>query len=79
MTANKIAITMVLVISKREINELLVAVEVGVSVGVSGEVEDDGAGVGLNGVFAGTFTVCVLLQGLVTPEKTYPPVNRPFS
>ena len=72
MIANKNAITirdMVLVISKKEINELLAAVEVGVSVGVSGEVEDDGAGVGLNGTFAGTFTVSVLLQPPVTPVK----------
>ena len=46
ITDNKIAITMVLMSSKKEINELLAAVEVGVSVGVSGE-EDDGAGVGL--------------------------------
>ena len=68
MTANKNAITirdMVLVISKKEINEPLAAVEVGVSVGVSGEVEDDGAGVGLNGTSEGMLTVCVLLQPLV--------------
>ena len=67
MTANRIAITMVLVISKKEINELLVAVEVGVSVGVSGEAEDDGAGVGLKGMLAGMVTVCVRLQALVVP------------
>jgi len=67
MTANRIAITMVLVISKKEINELPVAIEVGVSVGVSGEGEDDGAGVGLKGTFAGMVTVCVGLQALVVP------------
>jgi len=60
---------MVLMSSKKEINELLAAVEVGVSVGASGDVEDEGAGVGLKGTFAGTLIVSVLLQSLVTPTK----------
>jgi hypothetical protein len=71
ITANKIAITIndiVLVICQKEVGgELPLAVEVGVSVGVSGEVEDDGAGVGLSGTFAGMVIVCVGLQALVVP------------
>ena len=82
MTANKNAITirdMVLVISKKEINEPLAAVEVGVSVGVSGEVvADDGAGVGLKGTFAGTLIVSVLLQPLVTPPKVKLDPDMPY-
>ena len=66
---NKIAITVVLMISKKEIKELLATVEVGVSVGVSGEVKGDGTGVRLNGTFAGIVIVCVLLQPLSSPTK----------
>ncbi len=35
--------------------------------GIDVEVEDDGVGVGLKGMFAGMVTVCVLLQSLVSP------------
>jgi len=79
MTANKNAITTsaTVVISKRDDEEgaLPAEVEVGVIAGV--ELEDEGAGVGLKGVFAGTVTVCVLLQALVSPSNTsgHPPIG----
>ena len=38
--------------------------------GIDVEVEDDGVGVGLKGMFAGMVTVCVLLQSLVSPLNT---------
>lgn len=76
ITANKIAITikdMVLVVSKKEVEgELLVVVEVGVEVDVEvGEDEEVGIGLDeeLRGTFAGTETVCGLLQSLAVPEK----------
>ena len=63
MIANKNAITTraTVVINKRD--------DLAVGVGVSVEVEDDGAGVVLKGVFAGMVTVCMSLQPLVSPTS----------
>ena len=75
ITVNRIAITTkdtVLVISQKEADgELLTEVEDGLGVDVEVELGDDeGAGVGLRGTFAGTDIVWELLQLLVTPVKT---------
>ncbi len=59
-------------------DELLDGVDVGIAVGFDDEdgvgvkVEEDGVWVELRGMFAGTCTVWVALQSLVTPANIHP-------
>ena len=69
MIADKNAITIRAISKRDELEALLTDVKVGVGVNVG--VEDDGAGVGLKGMLAGTLIVCALLQALVTPSNSY--------